>query len=110
MSKERFISPAPPTSPRLTELLAILTEEGCEVGQRSMKAIRFGDSEIQPGKSLNNLERVEEEVGDFLGTVFFMIEEGYFSEDRLLSYAEEKKTVKLPNFLQTSPDRVKEGQ
>lgn len=101
---DKFVSPCPPPSPRLSEFMYILTEEGCEVGQRAMKALRFGDEETQPGQPFTNLERLEEEVGDFLGTVAAMVDEGYLDRERLERLADKKKNRKLPKFMQTEPE------
>lgn len=48
-------------------LLNILAEECNEVGQRAIKAVRFGLDEIQPGQTLTNRERIELELGDLMG-------------------------------------------
>lgn len=45
-------------------LLLCLAEECDEVGQRVMKALRFGLDEIQPGQPLNNAQRIVEELKD----------------------------------------------
>lgn len=47
-------------------LLLCLAEECDEVGQRVMKALRFGLDEIQPGQPLNNAERIVEELQDLI--------------------------------------------
>jgi hypothetical protein len=49
-------------------LLTCVAEEGCEIGQRACKAIRFGLSEIQPGQQEDNKRRLEREIADLLGT------------------------------------------
>lgn len=48
-------------------LIAILAEEGVEVAQRATKALRFGLTEIQPGQTLNNAERITQEFADLCG-------------------------------------------
>ena len=51
----------------LHQFLSDLLQEECnEVGQRASKLSRFGYDEIQPGQSLNNLERLEDEIDDLL--------------------------------------------
>lgn len=45
-------------------LLTCLGEEGCEVGQRVTKALRFGVDEVQPGQPDTNGERIRFEVYD----------------------------------------------
>lgn len=47
-------------------LLLCLAEECDEVGQRVMKALRFGLHEVQPGQPLNNAERIVEELHDLI--------------------------------------------
>jgi superfamily II helicase len=49
---------------RTEHLLACLAEECTEVGQRALKAQRFGVSEIQPGQTLDNFERMFMEFTD----------------------------------------------
>lgn len=46
--------------------LLCLAEECDEVGQRIMKALRFGLDEVQPGQGLNNAERIVEELHDLI--------------------------------------------
>jgi hypothetical protein len=48
--------------------LTTLGEEGAEVAHRASKALRFGTSEVQPGHSDTNAERLREEVYQLLGT------------------------------------------
>lgn len=45
-------------------LLLCLAEECAEVSQRIMKALRFGNDEVQEGQALNNRERTTEELYD----------------------------------------------
>ena len=49
---------------RREHLLACLAEECDEVGQRVMKALRFGLNEVQSGQALTNAERIAEELKD----------------------------------------------
>jgi hypothetical protein len=49
---------------REEHLLAIAAEECAEVAQRCSKALRFGMGEIQPGQSLTNRERIQQEYSD----------------------------------------------
>ena len=51
----------------LEYLLTTLGEEGCEVGQRTSKAIRFGMNEVQPGQEEDNKRRIEREIADLIG-------------------------------------------
>lgn len=47
-------------------LLLCLAEECDEVGQRVMKALRFGLSEVQRDQPLNNAERIVDELEDLI--------------------------------------------
>jgi len=47
-------------------MLTVLGEEGVEIAQRVSKANRFGLNETEPGKTLNNAERIEEEFIDMI--------------------------------------------
>ena len=49
--------------------LACLAEECDEVGQRVMKALRFGSLEVEPGQAKTNLERIAGEVADLQGII-----------------------------------------
>jgi NTP pyrophosphatase (non-canonical NTP hydrolase) len=55
--------------------LTKLVEECLEVAQRATKAMCFGLEEVQPGQGLNNLERLNDEWNDLLGTVEVLSEE-----------------------------------
>lgn len=50
-------------------LLLCLAEECDEVGQRVMKALRFGLGEVQAGQPLNNAERIVEEMRDLVAVM-----------------------------------------
>lgn len=102
MRDERFVSPAPPATPRERELLEVLAEECAEVAQRCMKALRFGPTEVQPGQDLTNFQRVAEEVGDVFGTVALMCQERMLSNLEIRA-AQAAKLAKLRRFLQTVP-------
>lgn len=54
---------------RPEHLLACLAEECDEVGQRAMKALRFGLSEVQAGQNLSNAGRIAEELRDLMSVV-----------------------------------------
>ncbi|KQT59959.1 hypothetical protein ASG52_19735 [Methylobacterium sp. Leaf456] len=47
-------------------LFLCLAEECDEVGQRVMKALRFGLAEVQAGQPLTNAERIVEELHDLI--------------------------------------------
>jgi NTP pyrophosphatase (non-canonical NTP hydrolase) len=52
-----------------TEILLILQEECAEVIQAISKCQRFGLNGKKEGENLDNMERLEEEVGDLLAMV-----------------------------------------
>ena len=54
--------------------LCVVAEECDEVGQRCMKALRFGMDEIQPGQQLTNSERFWREVEDLQGALERLVE------------------------------------
>ena len=57
---------------RAEHILTCVGEEGCEVGQRISKALRFGLFERQPEQPDDNGERVRSEVYDLIGA--YMVE------------------------------------
>lgn len=63
-------------------ILACLAEECDEVGQRAMKALRFGLHEVQEGQTLNNAERIALELTDLLGVVQILESRGDIKVDR----------------------------
>lgn len=52
-----------------SEILLILQEECAEVTQAVSKCFRFGLNGKKENEPLNNLERLEEEVGDLLAMI-----------------------------------------
>ena len=58
----------------LDHLLSTLAEECAEVIQRITKAQRWGLSEVQPGQSLNNAERIRQELNDVRAVVEMLYE------------------------------------
>lgn len=57
---------------REEHLLTILAEECSEVAQRCSKALRFGLDEVQPGQTLNNCERINQELSDLMTVVHML--------------------------------------
>lgn len=45
-------------------LMTIAAEECAEVAQRISKALRFGLTEVQPGQTMTNAERIRQEYSD----------------------------------------------
>lgn len=98
---EKFISPSPPPEGIKRELLTILAEECCEVGQRVSKALRFGIDEIQPGQDLTNAERIMQEVGDLLAVLGMLEVNGVVDEKTIERFCE-LKMPKLLKYLQST--------
>lgn len=68
---------------RTEHLLCILAEECSEVAQRVSKALRFGLSEVEPGQTKNNAERINEELDDLFGVFTMLIGEEILREPSL---------------------------
>lgn len=79
------------------EILSIAQEECAEVIQAISKVFRFGFDAKHPNESLNNRQRLEEEVGDLQCMISLMIEFGLVSEHNLMK-AEHKKFDKLKQW------------
>lgn len=83
-------------------LLICLAEECAEVQHRITKALRFGFDEVEPGQSLNNSERLIDEVTDLVA-VLDMINE---STDLPILYRDEykisSKQTKVGKFMRYS--------
>ena len=97
---DKFISPSPPPEGIERELLTILAEECCEVGQRVSKALRFGIKEIQPGQDLTNAERIMEELGDIFAVMELLEKQGIIDQTTIGKFYE-KKVPKLNRYLQS---------
>ena len=54
---------------RTEHLLACLAEECDEVGQRALKALRFGLLEVQPEQNKTNWQRIQDELIDLLAVM-----------------------------------------
>lgn len=90
---------------RTEHLLTILAEECQEVAQRVSKALRFGLTEVQPGQSLTNAERVVYELNDLLAVWRMLRLERLLPcilEDNAMI---EAKVRKVETFLQFSAAR-----
>lgn len=97
---DKFISPSPPPEGIERELLTILAEECCEVGQRVSKALRFGIDEIQPGQDLTNAERIMLELGDIFAVMEKLEQHGVINQTMIGKFYE-KKVPKLARYLQS---------
>lgn len=97
---EKFISPSPPPEGLERELLTILAEECCEVGQRVAKALRFGIDEVQTGQNLTNAERIMQELGDVMAVIDQLESIGVVDRPRITDFRVAKRP-KLKSYLQT---------
>jgi NTP pyrophosphatase (non-canonical NTP hydrolase) len=84
---------------RSEHLLSCLAEECAEVAQRVSKALRFGLQEIQPGQSLTNAERIEQELSDLIAVAAMLNEEDILDMDGLDSEAVDRKQAKVEKFM-----------
>jgi len=99
---EKFVSPCAPPEGEIRELLTILAEECCEVGQRVSKALRFGVDEVQPGQPWCNGERIALELGDIEAVVLRLVALGVFTE-RAIEIGKINKGRQLAKFMQSAP-------
>jgi len=117
----RFVSPFPPPEGRRREIYTVENEEIAEINApaaalmlslcsallmlgsnaqvRASKLLRFGEAEIQPGQLRTNRERLEDEIGDYLGTLDVAAKEGLLDVDRVEAQRV-RKVEKLAKFLQ----------
>jgi len=119
MSK-KFISPEKAPEGIERELLTILIEECAEVQQRATKALRFGLNEVQEGQTLNNIERMSEEIGDLETTINYLgnyslidrqaLKDGAMHKTRkvftklIFYYITDNQRIKINDFLKDRKD------
>ncbi len=88
---------------RAEHILTCVGEEGCEVGQRISKALRFGLEERQPGQPDDNAERVRSEVYDLIGAYIFAADEGLLPplhlDDDIITSVAANKRAKIEKFM-----------
>jgi hypothetical protein len=92
---------------RREHLLTIFAEECGETAQRASKSLRFGDSEIQPGQSLSNGERLNLELIDLLAMHDMLVDEGIcpaLPDGNALAHAKDRKCDKVEGFLRYSEE------
>ena len=77
---------------RKEELLTVLQEECAEVTQAISKIFRFGENSYHPKdrKKIKNYDHFIMELGDIMGVLKILAEEGYIDEEKLMTAAEEK--------------------
>lgn len=83
---------------RTEHLLACLAEECDEVGQRVMKALRFGLSEVQRDQPLTNAERIAEEYADLMAVYEICQDEGILPRPNLAIIAKREKIARYMNL------------
>lgn len=81
----------------VNETLLILIEECGEVIQAISKCQRFGMDAIKPGKSKNNREHLQEELGDLLAMISILQSRNIISEEQVL-LAQQAKFLKLKKW------------
>ena len=84
--------------------LTCLSEECNEVGQRVSKALRFGLDEVQKGQTLNNSERISEELRDLISIAFILEEMGLIKDYNPLPDHIKKKKEKIIKYMKISVD------
>jgi len=85
---------------RKDELLLILMEECAEIVQAVSKIRRFGEQAYNPldKKKITNAVHLETEIGDFMGVLKLLVEEGHINGNDLIDLAE-KKIKKLDKYM-----------
>lgn len=86
-------------------LLTKLAEECCEVAQRATKAQCFGLAEVQPGQSLNNAERIMDELEDVRVIVEMLREQGALSFGPIDPERFAAKRAKVERYMQYSREQ-----
>jgi len=86
---------------RKKELFSVLQEECGEVVQAVSKITRFGEDSCNPKdrKKITNIKKLESELGDILGVLKLLIEEGHVDGENIMKCAE-NKIKKLEEFMQ----------
>lgn len=80
-------------------LLLCLAEECDEVGQRVMKALRFGLNEIQPGQPFMNSERIVQELQDLISVADILCNRGVLADAYPMPETIAAKTAKIAKFM-----------
>lgn len=81
-------------------LLLCLAEECDEVGQRVMKALRFGLSEVQAGKEMNNAERIVDELHDLISVALILARKGVIGAPVPSAERIEAKAAKIAKYME----------
>lgn len=83
-------------------LLLCLAEECDEVGQRVMKALRFGLDEVQPGQPLMNSERIVVELYDLIAVAKILHARRVIAEPYPTAETIAEKEAKITKFMAIS--------
>ena len=81
-------------------LLLCLAEECDEVGQRVMKALRFGLDEVQPGQTSTNAERIVYEMHDLISVATILSDKGVIPNPYPINAMIEAKAAKIAKFME----------
>lgn len=88
-------------SPAERELMAMLSEECCEVGQVCSKFLRFGYKQ-DPHTTMTKTERIERELGDVCAVMSILVGYALIDVEQVKRYAEAKLEE-----LRTDPGRLR---
>jgi NTP pyrophosphatase (non-canonical NTP hydrolase) len=80
------------------ERLTLLIEECSEVAQAVTKIIRYGYQVSHPSGEYNNRDQLERELGDVMGIIRLLTENGDVDYTRVAKYSVEKMR-RLPEWL-----------
>ncbi|BAU92512.1 hypothetical protein MPPM_3907 [Methylorubrum populi] len=81
-------------------LLLCLAEECDEVGQRVMKALRFGLDEVQPGQPHSNAARITHELHDLISVAAILSDMGVIPNPYPINAVVEAKAQKIAKFME----------
>lgn len=81
-------------------LLLCLAEECDEVGQRVMKALRFGLDEVQAGKEMNNAERIVDELHDLISVARILAAHGIIGDPLPSEERVRAKAAKIAKYME----------
>lgn len=89
---------------RLDHLLWNVAEECAETAQRASKTARFSLSEVQPGQSFNNADRLFHEYADLVAVMEMLVEEGYMNVPADFKERVAAKKVRFDKYLKRSAE------
>ena len=81
-------------------LLLCLAEECEEVGQRVMKALRFGLDEVQKGQPFTNAERIVQELHDLISVAEILCSRGVLADPQPMPETIAEKQAKIFRFME----------